>query len=143
MEALYASIRSWGTEEEGNKPSSIRKGVDEYLEPTDPASLSANFAALFPEVASLLNSCIERKVILNEITEDNNYVLGDESNKTVKLHRLGRSMEESVSIFKSVVEAEQQNGGTQRKKLAENEDPASRSNHEQGIDKSSKRRKGA
>ena len=30
MEVLYASIRSWGTEEEDNTPLPYCKGVDEY-----------------------------------------------------------------------------------------------------------------
>ena len=52
-------------------------------------------------------------------------------------------MEESVSTFQSVVEAEQQNGGPQEKlTLSENENPARRSNQEQGMDKPTKRWKG-
>ena len=54
-------------------------------------------------------------------------VLGDEIKKTIKLHRLESSMEEAVSTFQSVVEAEQQNGESQQKQpLAENEKTASR-----------------
>ena len=42
---------------------------------------------------------------------------------------LERSMDEAVSIFHNVVEAEQQNGGPHQKQpLAENENPASMSN---------------
>ena len=45
-------------------------------------------------------------------------------------------MEEAVSTFHSVVESDQVNGGPQQKQpLAENENPASRSNQEQGVDK--------
>ena len=70
-------------------------------------------------------------------------VLGYKSNKTVKLHRLESSMEEAVSTFQSVVEAEQQNIEPQKKlPLVENENSASRSNQEQGMDKSIKRGKG-
>ena len=48
-----------------------------------------------------------------------------------------------MSKFKIVVEAEQQKGGPQKKRsLVKNETPASRSNQEQGIDKSTKRHKG-
>ena len=48
-------------------------------------------------------------------------------------------MEEAVSTFQSVVEAEQQNVGPQEKQpLAENENSISRSNQEQGMDKSIK-----
>ena len=65
---------------------------------------------MFPEVASLLNYSVEWKVILNNITQDKNKVLGYESNKTVEFHMLERIMEEAVPIFKSVVEAEQKNG---------------------------------
>ena len=76
---------------------------------------------------SLLNSRVERTVIVNEINQDKNKVLGDEINETVKLHRLERSMEESMPRFKSVVEAEQKNGGTQQKRPPEeNEKPVSR-----------------
>ena len=143
MEALYASMRSWGTEEEGNIPSPSCKGVDEYRDPVDPTSLSANFAAVFPEVVSLLNSRVERIVILNDTTQGNSKFMGDKSKETVKFHRLERSMEEAVSTFQSVVEAEQLNVGPQQKQpQAENENPARRSNLEQGIDKSIKRRKG-
>ena len=56
MEALYSSVRSWGTEEEYDIPCLDWKGVDEYQEPVGSNSLSANFAAVFLEVASLLNS---------------------------------------------------------------------------------------
>ena len=64
---------------------------------------------------SLLNSCVERTVILDDITHDNNKVLKGKSNKAAKFHRLYRSMEEAVSIFQIVVEAEQQNDGSQKK----------------------------
>ena len=91
---------------------------------------------MFTEVTSLLNYRLERTVILNDMTQDKNKVLGDDRKKTVKLHRLERSTEESVYTFQSVVEAEQRNGGPQQKlPLAENENTASRSNQEQGMDK--------
>ena len=67
-------------------------------------------------------------MILNDITQDNNKILEDKSNKTGEFHRLDTSMKEAVSIFQSVVEEEQQNGGPQQNKLAEIENPASRSN---------------
>ena len=99
--------------------------------------------AVFPEVESLLNYRVEWTVILNDITQKKNKVLRDEINKTVKLNMLERSMEEAVSTFQSVVEAEQRNVGPQKKQpLAENENPARRSNKEQGMDKSTNRRKG-
>ena len=55
------------------------------------------------------------KVIINDITKDNSKVLGDESKKTVKFHRLDRSMDESVSTFKSKVEVKQSNCGPKKK----------------------------
>ena len=70
--------------------------------------------AVFLDVANLLNSRVECTVILNDITQDKNKVLGDEINKTVKFQRLERSMEEAVSKLHSVVEVEQQNGGPQK-----------------------------
>ena len=121
MEALYESVRSWVREEDDNISFPSWKGVDEYRDPVDPTSLSAKFMAVFPEVASLLNSCVEWKVILDDITQDKNKVLGYGSKKNFKLCRLERSMKESVSTFQSVVEAEQQNGGPQQKQpLSEN-----------------------
>ena len=36
MEALYASVRSWGTEEEYIIPFTDWNGVDEYRDPVDP-----------------------------------------------------------------------------------------------------------
>ena len=73
---------------------------------------------------SLLNSHLERTVIINDITQDNNKDLGYKSNETVKLHRLDRSMEEALSTFQSVVEAKQRNDGTQQKRtLAEKKTP--------------------
>ena len=107
MEALYASVQAWGTEEQGDIIFPYWKGVDEYQDSVDPNSLSSRFAAVFPEVASLLKYRVECTVILNEINQDNNKVLGDESNETDKFHRLDSSMEEAVSTFQSVVEAEQ------------------------------------
>ena len=58
--------------------------------------------AVFLEAAGLLNLRVERTVILNGITKDNNKVLGDKSNKIVKFHRLERIMEEAMSTFQSV-----------------------------------------
>ena len=52
-------------------------------------------------------------------------------------------MEEAVSTFQSMVEAEKRNGVPQQKQpLAEKETPSRRSNQEQGMDKSIKRQKG-
>ena len=45
------------------------------------------------EMEILLNFRIEQTVILNYITQYNNEVLEYESNKTVKFHKLERSME--------------------------------------------------
>ena len=55
MEDLYASVHSWGTEEKYAITFQTWKGVDEYQDPVETTSLSANFAAVFPKVASLLN----------------------------------------------------------------------------------------
>ena len=78
---------------------------------------------------SLLKPRVERTVILNYISQDNNKFLEDNSNEPVKLHSLESSMEESVFKFQSGVEAEQQNGRLQQKiSLAENKNPSSRSN---------------
>ena len=80
MEALYASVWSWGKEEDDNIPFPSWKGVAEYWEPVYPNSLTANFTYVFTEVASLLSSCVELTVILNDITQENNNVLGYKSN---------------------------------------------------------------
>ena len=72
MKALYASLQSWGTEEEDNTNLPSWKGVDEYRDPVDPTSLSDTFEAVFLEVESLLNYSVEWTVILNDITQDNN-----------------------------------------------------------------------
>ena len=55
IEALYAYVLSWVKEEEEDVPFLTWKGVDEYWDPVETTSLSANFAAVFPKVASLLN----------------------------------------------------------------------------------------
>ena len=81
------------------------------------------------ELASLINSRVERTFILNEITQDNNKVPEDNSKESFEFHRMERSIYESVSTFKSVVEAEKRNGGPQKEQpLAEKENPASMSN---------------
>ena len=46
-------------------------------------------------------------MILNEITQYNNKSLEYKSKKTVKFHRMERSMEEDVYKSQSVVDAEQ------------------------------------
>ena len=139
MEALYASVRSWGTEEEGDIAFQSWKVVYEYQDPVDPTSLSANFGAVFMEVASLPNFRVERTVILNDITQDNNKVVGDERNDTVKFHRLERSTEEAVSKFQSMVEEEQQNGAPQQKRpLEENEKPPAGQTRNMGYIKPSR-----
>ena len=79
--------------------------------------------ALFLEVASLQHYCVERTVTLNEITQENNKVLRDKSNEDVKFHRLESSKEEAVSTVKSVLEAEQRNGGTQQKNTGRKRKP--------------------
>ena len=107
MEALYAYVRSWGMEKEDDIPLTYWKGVDEYQDPVYPTK----FADFFTEVANLLNYLVEWTVILNDITQDKNEVLEDNINKTVKLHKMDMSMEESVSTLHSVVEVDQRNGG--------------------------------
>ena len=64
------------------------RGVDELQDHVDLTLLSAKFSAVFPEVTSLLNSCVEWTLILNDITKDNNKVLEEKSNKNSKFHRL-------------------------------------------------------
>ena len=81
-------------------------------------------------------------VILNEITQDNNKVLKDESSKTVKLHGLEIFMEKAVSMFQSLVKVEQWNGGPYQKlPLAENGNTYSSSNQEQEMDQAIKGQK--
>ena len=80
MEAWYALVRSWGTEEEDDITFSTWEGVNAYQDPVDPTSLSSKFAAVFTEAESLLNYRVEWILILNDITQDNNKVLVDESN---------------------------------------------------------------
>ena len=69
---------------------------------------------MLPEVEILLNSCVERIVILSDIAPEKIKVMEDKSNRAVKFHRLESSMEEAVSTFHSLVEAEQRNGGPQK-----------------------------
>ena len=60
-------------------------------------------------------------MILNDITKENNKVLEDDINKTVKFHRLDRSIEKAMYKVQCMFEAEQRNGGPQKKRpLAEN-----------------------
>ena len=66
-------------------------------------------------MASLLNSRVEHTVIINDITQENNKLVEDKSNKTAKFHRLYRSMEEAVYTHQSVVEEEERNCGPQKK----------------------------
>ena len=95
------------------------------------------------DMTSLLNYLVEWTVILNETTQDKNKVLKDKRNETVKFHRLDRGMEEAVTTFQSVVEADQRNGGPQKKRpLEENENPAIRSNKEYGMNQAINRCKG-
>ena len=53
-------------------------------------------------------------MILNDISQGNDNVLEENRNEDVKFHRLERSMGEAMSIFQSVVEVEQRNGGPQK-----------------------------
>ena len=77
MEDLYESVHSWGMEEEDDIYILYWKWFGEYWDPVDPTWLSANFAAVFPEEANLLNSHVEQTVILNDITSEKNKVLED------------------------------------------------------------------
>ena len=43
MESFNASKQSWDTEEEDNTPFTYWKGIDEYRDPIDSTSLTANF----------------------------------------------------------------------------------------------------
>ena len=67
---------------------------------------------MFLDVTRLLNYSVQWALILNNITKKNSKVLGYDIRKSVKFHTLVRRMEEDVSNFQSVVEVEQQNGGT-------------------------------
>ena len=66
----------------------------------------------------------------------------DYSNENVKFHHLEKSIEESVSIFKIVGEADKQNGGPQKHCPLKKGNPTSRSNKEQGVYQDTKIRKG-
>ena len=55
MGALYSSVCSWDTEEEGDINFPSWKGVDEYQDPLEPTLLSAYFADVFPELECLMN----------------------------------------------------------------------------------------
>ena len=100
--------------EEGEINFQYWKVFGEYWDPDDPISLSSNFAVVLPEVASLLNYRVEKKLILNDITQDSNKVLEDKIKKTFKLHMLEKSFDKSVYKFQSVVDSEQQNGGPKK-----------------------------
>ena len=67
--------------------------------------------SMFPAVTTLINYHTELTVILYDITQDSNKVLGDERNKTVNFRRLDNSMYEDVATFQSVVKVNQQNVG--------------------------------
>ena len=64
----------------------------QYRDPVEINSLSDNIVAVFLEVASLLNFCVEQIVILNDITQDKNKILEDKSKNNFKFHRLERNM---------------------------------------------------
>ena len=68
------------------------------------------------EVEIILSYRVEQTVILNDITQENNNFLEDESKQNAKFHKLERIMENSVSTLQSVVEAEQRNYGPQIKR---------------------------
>ena len=90
------------------------KGVDEYRDPVEPTLLSADFTAVFLEVARLLNPLLEKK--LYSMTSLRITISSCETKaKTFNFHMMERSMEEAVSTFQSVVEADQRNGGPQKK----------------------------
>ena len=121
IEALYAYVLSWVKEEEEDVPFLTCKGVDEYWDPVETTSLSANFSDVFPDMSSLLNYHVERTVIINDITPDKKKVLGDKINKTFRFNRMERRMEEVVCTFQILVEEGKRNGGNQHKRpLAEN-----------------------
>ena len=91
MEALFKSLRSWGSEGEDDTTFPDWNVVYEYHDPIEPTSLSYNFAAVLLEVEIILITCAEQTVILNDITQDISKVLGDNSNETVKFYRLDRT----------------------------------------------------
>ena len=75
-------------EEEDDRNFPDWKGSNEYQEPIGPTSLLANFVSVSLEAVILLNYCVEWKVILNVTTKYGNEVLRDESNETIKFHRM-------------------------------------------------------
>ena len=92
-------MQSWGTEEYYGNPFLYWKVVGEYRYPVVLNSLLAKFAAVFPEVSSLLYYFVKHTLILDDINQDNNKVLEYDITKTVKFHRLERIMEKAVSTF--------------------------------------------
>ena len=94
-----------------NIPFTDWKAVDEYQYPIESTSLSANFAAVLPEVEILLNSCIEQIVIPNDITQDNSKMMEDKSNKTVNFCIPDKNMEEVMVALNGVVKVDQRAGG--------------------------------
>ena len=116
MAALYASVRTSEEDEVGFISYPEWKGVEEYHDPIDPSSLSANFADIFPDVSKLLNMRTERAILFNDITQDNNKVLEDENTEMVQFHALEERMRETLEVFQSVAKAEEREGGTQEKR---------------------------
>ena len=54
---------------------------------------------MFPDIVSLLNYYTERKVIIDETSQDRNKVLGDDSNNNIKFHIMQKMTEEVVDKF--------------------------------------------
>ena len=75
-------------EEDDNITFTYWKRVDEYRDPVDTTSLSTNFAAVFQEAERLLNLFVEQIVILNDTPWENNKILREKSNETVKFHSM-------------------------------------------------------
>ena len=99
--------------------------MNEYQDPIEPTSLSANVFAVLPEVVRTLKFRREQTVILAGFSQDCNRVLKDKNNKTIKFHRLYKSMDEDMDTFKNVVKLDKSYGKSQQMlPLEEDERPS-------------------
>ena len=64
----------------------------------------------------MLNSRVKQTLLLNYITQDNNKVMEDDSNKIIKFHRLEIIIKEAMSTFHSVARVVKRNGRSQIKR---------------------------
>ena len=99
-----------------NIHSLIGGGVNDYMDPIDINTMSAQFAQVYPDISELLGAHAEHSIVLNDITQKNKKDPKYKSNYMIWFHKLEGETEEILTDSQEVINSETRYYGRQEKR---------------------------